>query len=44
MSAKEYRDKIINYLEEGGERAMITRADRLEAALEGKDGTEFYHA
>jgi len=33
---------IVNYLEKGGRRAIITTADRLEAALEGKDGTEFY--
>ena len=33
---------IINYLEAGGRRALIARADRLEAALDGKDGTEFY--
>ncbi len=33
---------IVNYLENGGRRAIITTADRLDAALEGKDGTEFY--
>ncbi len=33
---------IINFLEDGGERAIITAPDRLEDALEGRDGTEFY--
>lgn len=33
---------IINFLEEGGERAIITTPSRMEAALEGKDGTIFY--
>jgi carbamate kinase len=33
---------IINFLEEGGERAIITTADRLEAALANEDGTIFY--
>jgi carbamate kinase len=33
---------IINFLEDGGERAIITSPDRLEEALEGRDGTEFY--
>ena len=33
---------IVNYLENGGRRAIITTADRLDAALEGTDGTEFY--
>jgi carbamate kinase len=34
----------INFLEASrkGRRAVITRADRLDAALDGKDGTEFY--
>lgn len=35
---------VINFLEESGKgrRAIITRPDRLDAALDGKDGTEFY--
>ena len=35
---------VINFLEDSGKgrRAIITRADRLAAALDGKDGTEFY--
>ena len=33
---------VINYLEGRGRRALITRPDCLEAALDGKDGTEFY--
>lgn len=33
---------IIHYLEDGGKRALITRADRLAAAFEGTDGTAFY--
>lgn len=33
---------IINYLEAGGKRALITRPDRLAAAFEGTDGTQFY--
>jgi carbamate kinase len=33
---------IVNFLEQGGRRAIITTADRLEGALEGTDGTEFY--
>ena len=32
---------IINFLEDGGERAIITTPDRLEAALAGEDGTIF---
>jgi carbamate kinase len=32
----------INFLEGGGERAIITAADRLEAALANEDGTIFY--
>ena len=34
----------VNFLEYSGKgrRAIITRADRLEAALDGQDGTEFY--
>jgi carbamate kinase len=35
---------VINFLEASGKgkRAIITRADRLAAALDGQDGTEFY--
>jgi carbamate kinase len=33
---------VINYLEGRGRRALITRPDCLDAALDGKDGTEFY--
>lgn len=35
---------VINFLEASGKgrRAIITRPDRLDAALDGKDGTEFY--
>ncbi|MFZ4394418.1 MAG: carbamate kinase [Kiritimatiellia bacterium] len=35
---------VINFLEESGKgrRAIITRPDRLDAALDGNDGTEFY--
>jgi len=37
---------VVNFLEESGKgrRAIITRPDRLEAALDGRDGTEFYRA
>jgi carbamate kinase len=35
---------VVNFLENSGKgrRAIITRPDRLEAALDGKAGTEFY--
>ncbi|MBU4212533.1 MAG: carbamate kinase [Kiritimatiellae bacterium] len=35
---------VINFLEASGKgrRAIITRPDRLDAALDGQDGTEFY--
>ncbi len=37
---------VINFLEANGKgkRAIITRADRLAAALDGQDGTEFYRS
>jgi carbamate kinase len=35
---------VVNFLEDSGKgrRAIITSPDRLDAALDGKDGTEFY--
>jgi carbamate kinase len=37
---------VVNFLEDSGKgrRAIITRPDRLDAALDGMDGTEFYRA
>jgi len=33
---------VINFLEKGGERAIITSIEKIEDALNGKAGTEFY--
>ena len=32
----------INFLEKGGERAIITSIDKIQDALDGKAGTKFY--
>jgi len=33
---------VINFLESGGERAIITSIEKITDALEGKAGTHFY--
>ena len=33
---------VINFLESGGERAIITSIEKIKDALEGKAGTHFY--
>jgi carbamate kinase len=33
---------VINFLEKGGERAIITSIEKIQDALDGKAGTEFY--
>jgi carbamate kinase len=33
---------VINFLEAGGEQAIITSIEKIKEALEGKAGTHFY--